>query len=598
MYVEVTLYKSGFTPEDVFIGTSSENRLQSLEALPQLTLPRAPFNPSNPFRLHGNFLTFDRQYDYTKYEYFKQENDTEPVSTRWFFIRNFLYVNDDVSEMIVAEDLIGELYHQLQFTRFLPDRLTYKKSVVGSNFEKEDFGNTFIANRLKSFRKKLTNSDLYIGLIVATVLSSNAYYYENGQNMPCENILFPFLYNENGIEFLKKGVCSNFPIYPNNNIIIRDISDFRAIFNISQNNFSFISSFIMLETSSFISEASLTTGIIGVDYKFEINNAYIENSNLERNYYGQTPSAGAYLVTHQLKQPFIDYFTIPTTKERFTQVAPYTTYSISFNGSKIDIDSAWFNKFLNNSEEEELKIYFGFSFLPPYNYYIFVNDDVQTKSVQKIVATFSNDSNIMDYTDKYTEWLKSNYNSTVTGLKIQQDAQKESFGLSALKNIVMGGAIGGALRGGSTGAIAGTITGAVNSLFDYQNLKINQATERKMLDLKIQDLQSAPDYASFNGSISAFIFCKNDLFIDKNENVFNEFIEAYYQAYGVRSDIPATLPSHERFDYIRGDDYILSTDSPKLPLQTQSQLREYFRAGVRLWYTLEDFKNVTYNEEV
>lgn len=121
----------------------------------------------------------------------------------------------------------------------------------------------------------------------------------------------------------------------------------------------------------------------------------------------------------------------------------------------------------------------------------------------------------------------------------------------------------------------------------------NQAKERELQRLKIQDIKNTPDEVSFNSSIGVYIRTKQYLRFVYYENVFLDQIKEYHKAYGFESmiDISADFQQHTLFDYYRGDDVTLDTTDIFLDEQERQQVEDTFSQGVRVWYDYSKMKD-------
>lgn len=137
MFVDIKLYMTTIDEENLFVGSSQENRELSLNSLRvQTEIIKAPFNPTDPFRLEGNYLEYQRKYNYARFKYYVNNDDTEPSVTRYYFIRDFEYVNDMVCRMVCDEDLVSNIFWQLKFARFYPSMCTYNSNKLTANGRK------------------------------------------------------------------------------------------------------------------------------------------------------------------------------------------------------------------------------------------------------------------------------------------------------------------------------------------------------------------------------------------------------------------------------------------------------------------------------
>lgn len=137
MRVDIKLYQTTIDEENLFVGSSSEDRENSLNSLRvQTEMVGVPYTPARPFRLSGNYLDYQRKYNYVRYKYYVNDTDVTPSVTRYYFIREFVYVNDRECDMVVDEDLVSNIFWDLKFARFIPSKCTYNSKNLTPNGRK------------------------------------------------------------------------------------------------------------------------------------------------------------------------------------------------------------------------------------------------------------------------------------------------------------------------------------------------------------------------------------------------------------------------------------------------------------------------------
>lgn len=207
MFVDIKLYMTTIDEENLFVGSSQENRELSLNSLRvQTEIIKAPFNPTDPFRLEGNYLEYQRKYNYARFKYYVNNDDTEPSVTRYYFIRDFEYVNDMVCRMVCDEDLVSNIFWQLKFARFYPSMCTYnsnKLTAKGRKYKAIDAGQIYEIEEEYNLLKYFQSSGLptlAVGFIVFTSTyqrdeGDGFAYIEGNTTYPLRNYVLPFIYD-------------------------------------------------------------------------------------------------------------------------------------------------------------------------------------------------------------------------------------------------------------------------------------------------------------------------------------------------------------------------------------------------------------------
>lgn len=603
MFVDIKLYMTTIDEENLFVGSSQENRELSLNSLRvQTEIIKAPFNPTDPFRLEGNYLEYQRKYNYARFKYYVNSDDTEPSVTRYYFIRDFEYVNDMVCRMVCDEDLVSNIFWQLKFARFYPSMCTYnsnKLTANGRKYKAIDAGQIYEIEEEYNLLKYFQSSGLptlAVGFIIFTATyqrdeGDGFAYIEGNTTYPLRNYVLPFIYDP-----LTGSVREDFKIFAASGDRVLDVFDLGKFLNQTTAGFDIVSSMIYLNLKN---EINVTVTKYDDYYGARI-------SGIDDNFLRQMTLAdiGNAMVIKKLPDAF----------ETFIENLPIDMYSVPeykklniFNGGNVyEYDTRQIVPFGGVS-----RITYKQSFVPPYRTTLYFNEERIQYTPNNFIS-FNNDTTFMDFSSAYADWYRQNYNSQIMGLKVKQETERENLGVrtaAGLANTVVG--IGATLAGGQISAalnknaaapaLAGVSAAkqatdfATNTISNYLTLNNNQAKERKLQEFQIQDLKNTPSEVSFGSSIVPFIVNKMYMRVVVFKNIFYDEIVKYHKAYGFESmiDISDSFQQHTLFDYYRADDTVLNTDEVFLDEMERSQVEDTFSKGVRVWYDYNNMKNFT-----
>lgn len=603
MFVDIKLYMTTIDEENLFVGSSQENRELSLNSLRvQTEIIKAPFNPTDPFRLEGNYLEYQRKYNYARFKYYVNNDDTEPSVTRYYFIRDFEYVNDMVCRMVCDEDLVSNIFWQLKFARFYPSMCTYnsnKLTANGRKYKAIDAGQIYEIEEEYNLLKYFQSSGLptlAVGFIVFTSTyqrdeGDGSAYIEGNTTYPLRNYVLPFIYDP-----LTGSVREDFKIFAASGDRVLDVFDLGKFLNQTTAGFDIVSSMIYLNLKN---EINVTVTKYDDYYGARI-------SGIDDNFLRQMTLAdiGNAMVIKKLPDAF----------ETFIENLPIDMYSVPeykklniFNGGNIyEYDTRQIVPFGGVS-----RITYKQSFIPPYRTTLYFNEERIQYTPNNFIS-FNNDTTFMDFSSAYADWYRQNYNSQIMGLKVKQETEQSNLNIRTMAGLAGTGiGIATTLAGGQVSALlnknaaAPALSGlkavnqavdfAANTASNYLTLNNNQAKERKLQEFQIQDLKNTPSEVSFGSSIVPFIVNKMYMRVVVFKNIFYDEIVKYHKAYGFESmiDISDSFQQHTIFDYYRADDTVLNTDEVFLDEMERSQVEDTFSKGVRVWYDYNNMKNFT-----
>lgn len=603
MFVDIKLYMTTIDEENLFVGSSQENRELSLNSLRvQTEIIKAPFNPTDPFRLEGNYLEYQRKYNYARFKYYVNNDDTEPSVTRYYFIRDFEYVNDMVCRMVCDEDLVSNIFWQLKFARFYPSMCTYNSNKLtskGRKYKAIDAGQIYEIEEEYNLLKYFQSSGLptlAVGFIVFTSTyqrdeGDGFAYIEGNTTYPLRNYVLPFIYDP-----LTGRVREDFKIFAASGDRVLDVFDLGKFLNQTTAGFDIVSSMIYLNLKN---EINVTVTKYNDYYGARI-------SGIDDNFLRQMTLAdiGNAMVIKKLPDAF----------ETFIENLPIDMYSVPeykklniFNGGNIyEYDTRQIVPFGGVS-----RITYKQSFIPPYRTTLYFNEERIQYTPNNFIS-FNNDTTFMDFSSAYADWYRQNYNSQIMGLKVKQETEQSNLNIRTMAGLAGTGiGIATTLAGGQVSALlnknaaAPALSGlkavnqavdfAANTASNYLTLNNNQAKERKLQEFQIQDLKNTPSEVSFGSSIVPFIVNKMYMRVVVFKNIFYDEIVKYHKAYGFESmiDISDSFQQHTIFDYYRADDTVLNTDEVFLDEMERSQVEDTFSKGVRVWYDYNNMKNFT-----
>lgn len=529
-------------------------------------------------------------------------DDTEPSVTRYYFIRDFEYVNDMVCRMVCDEDLVSNIFWQLKFARFYPSMCTYnsnKLTANGRKYKAIDAGQIYEIEEEYNLLKYFQSSGLptlAVGFIIFTATyqrdeGDGFAYIEGNTTYPLRNYVLPFIYDP-----LTGSVREDFKIFAVSGDRVLDVFDLGKFLNQTTAGFDIVSSMIYMNLKN---EINITVTKYEDYYGAKISG--IDDNFLRQMTLGDLGNA---MVIKKLPDAF----------ETFIENLPVDMYSVPeyrklniFNGGNVyEYDTRQIVPFGGVS-----RITYKQSFIPPYRTTLYFNEERIQYTPNNFIS-FNNDTTFMDFSSAYADWYRQNYNSQIMGLKVKQETERENLGVrtaAGLANTVVG--IGATLAGGqisaalNKNAAAPALAGvnaakqatdfATNTISNYLTLNNNQAKERKLQEFQIQDLKNTPSEVSFGSSIVPFIVNKMYMRVVVFKNIFYDEIVKYHKAYGFESmiDISDSFQQHTLFDYYRADDTVLNTDEVFLDEMERSQVEDTFSKGVRVWYDYNNMKNFT-----
>lgn len=603
MFVDIKLYMTTIDEENLFVGSSQENRELSLNSLRvQTEIIKAPFNPTDPFRLEGNYLEYQRKYNYARFKYYVNNDDTEPSVTRYYFIRDFEYVNDMVCRMVCDEDLVSNIFWQLKFARFYPSMCTYNSNKLtskGRKYKAIDAGQIYEIEEEYNLLKYFQSSGLptlAVGFIIFTATyqrdeGDGFAYIEGNTTYPLRNYVLPFIYDP-----LTGSVRKDFKIFTASGDRVLDVFDLGKFLNQTTAGFDIVSSMIYMNLKN---EINITVTKYEDYYGVKISG--IDDNFLRQMTLGDLGNA---MVIKKLPDAF----------ETFIENLPVDMYSVPeyrklniFNGGNVyEYDTRQIVPFGGVS-----RITYKQSFIPPYRTTLYFNEERIQYTPNNFIS-FNNDTTFMDFSSAYADWYRQNYNSQIMGLKVKQETEQSNLNIRTMAGLAGTGiGIATTLAGGQVSALlnknaaAPALSGlkavnqavdfAANTASNYLTLNNNQAKERKLQEFQIQDLKNTPSEVSFGSSIVPFIVNKMYMRVVVFKNIFYDEIVKYHKAYGFESmiDISDSFQQHTLFDYYRADDTVLNTDEVFLDEMERSQVEDTFSKGVRVWYDYNNMKNFT-----
>lgn len=622
MYVKIELYKTNFDEENVFVGTTSQtvdNVLDGFTADEKLVIPLSPFNLKYPFRLAIPYFNVARKYNYARYRFYNTQDETAtPADTRYYFVEDFIPIDDQSTELRVREDILARVFYDLQYQSFLPDRLTYKKGIYSKVFNVEEYqssryrcissfahtGGLFNMTACKD--TGFANSDIILGAIIITAVTNNPttnYTIEGGVKYPVLTLMLPFAFAISA----SKDYDTNFELVANRKFFVGvvqvgSIDEYISLAQYTTDGFKIISTDINFNLGGYFRTVFATDKYSIFDDASGISSDVIELGRkkymriLQNNTQGTVPlqilppgenaiSVKGILTEYGKKELFAN-------NGQLLQM-PFIKFELRTNGKVKVINPLYIS--------DDFEFYYTQSFLPPYSKGIVYSPNIYDNTVGFDAST---QFGFFSYDDTYAEFLRANYNSQITGLKVSQESERGAAVVRGVANILKAGVSGvtgvsagaqysatgvavGAIRG-----IGGVINAGIETAASAGELAINQAKEQKLLDLKLADIQNLPDTVNISNALAIIwserLFMVFGIFQNETIDTFIEDIKRYGVSAPVRS---TTMKNHAVFDYVRCTDITFTQKSITLSEVERSAVEKYFRDGVRLWYDYSHYKD-------
>ena len=552
----------------------------------------ASFNLEYPFRIGKNFFDVDRKYNYAKYEYFI---NGEKVNTRFYFVRGFKYVNDNVTDMIVQNDIFGEKFYDIEIEHFLPKRFTFKENQIQNRiYQPQNINQTFeLKNNLNLLKKiNVRNKEYSVGFIVVSATNGENGTVEGTLKYDIDTYLMPFFVD---LE-LNHPVSLIFNTYlrvDGEDKRIDDIVSYKKFSRIDE-GFNFVSNFILTEWFNWFDIEINDNNIIFIP-SFEISASFkyfpIPNDTNLNVIHLRQVDTNANKITLDLN----NYSNIV---DNIYCIKEYKKISINCDGEYLELDPT----IINNNSTIAIKQ----SIIPPYNLSVYFETDFISKKYLKI----QRNNQILHIDDGYTEWLKQNKNAQITGLKVQQFYDRNimyntltgnaiktgvnsiaSFATGVSKMAITGNI--GSTVGDFSKAMASPINNAVDAITSVSNFDENVAKQNALLDLKIMDMQNSVDKVSVGDNLGEYI--QDELFfnikffdvIQINSIIKNHKMFGFTYCKDINN-----IKNHTLFDYSQGVDLVFKFKNDFSPNESERvTISKYFENGVRYWYDINNYKN-------
>lgn len=623
MYVEISLFKTTFDEENIFVGNNKNDMETVLNSFPsdkRKDLPRSPFNLKYPFRIAVNYFEVSRKYNYARYKFFNTQVETTPVEIRYYFIRDYLSIDDTSCEIVVREDILAKIFYDLQYPEILPDRYTYKWGDIDYlNFDISDFKSTrfeYLYSKYFNLQKvplyttatvaenKAATQFEYLGLIIVSITTNNlSDTIISNTSYPILTILLPFEFTEN--EYFNIGI-NNFGVIDNNNITtsIVGIGNLKDLFKQYENGFKVISTNISFNIGGYFDlERVSDKGQLNFKSNnnieleaYELNGLkFMRLRSIKNNTGGTVP-----LQYQESKDNIIKYYNfgsyLDDEEEQFRQ-SPFYNITIEQNNEENIINPLYYKAF--NS------VQFYKSFIPPYTCAIIftapqsISPYNNNRYDDKVAIIINDDIAFINYTDAYTEFLRNNYNSLIIGQEVRHSYEWGQYGIKQSADLLKNTAniTANFLSGRASGkaqAATSIAKSIINPVEDAALLGLNQAKENALLNLILEDKKNAANSVNIVASLSELYNEKTFIKINITKNIALNTYKENIKRYGVKAPYRIkNIKAHENFDYIRITDIIFNNDSIALSENERQAVEKYFNDGVRLWYDYEAYKDFT-----
>lgn len=468
MYARITLLKTQIDEENIFVGTGLNDMYYKLRALTDKKEYIGSFNPNDPFRIGLNYFLLDRKFNYAIFEladtleaFENRDIKGNEDLTRFYFIRGFEFVNDNVTRLIVKEDILAKQFYPIknQTVKCIPSRFTYPDTVLNKrNFQAVAGSGLFnVSEEVLNKRNiyvpidqeyapdSIKGKNVCIGAIVVTYLDAAntteeggeinlSFYTENNTNYPFKTAVIPFCYNAITNEIIS--VPFRIGGYNANNIDgvpdkIISIDEAILFFKQTTAGFSVISSLFVDNIESlgfslyYYKSVSVSPCVMLIANQNVVNYGRVrfdvDDETTGTNWflsiinYSLTNASDGNVNNVFKKEFLLDY-------DLKNIVSPYLKITFELCGQKIEIDP----RMLNPADDKITFTMFQ-SLVPAYAVtvdFLYDSDEVTRLNYSnRGCFKLENSNSFMSFLDSYTEFIRTNYNAKITGLSVQQSNQ-------------------------------------------------------------------------------------------------------------------------------------------------------------------------------
>lgn len=622
----IDLYSLALTPNDTMYFDSVNAQTQWFNERQHLTIDNVSFNGARAFQLGNNYLDIIFNYNYVRYQ----------LNGRYIyaFIENVDYTNDNCCSLQVSIDLNQTFLQELQ--------TALVTSNIGNTTEKNSYFETYkpydnkmSVNGYESYHLGcLTDyqieNEMILGFILLNVepnfpISATSPTYkippitDNGYKMPCSVIAFPIGYNLRSHKLMD---ISTYPYSVNNGDINTGANGILG----SEYLFDFLSSYgsylvdkcigITFETIGYIELLRTSQGLRYLNTNSTATTIYEKvNDPNTHTIIGNILTIQSNGLNYHKTYNLSNYLqNIPLALYR----QPYVYLRIGNDTEYIELNLLdFFNNNPIGTEPIILDIQYYTSCIYPFTTNLVFKLNNNTIRDRNAMFNLIPSDPIPYRISAWENYYAQNKASVNDGLATQQSYERKQQMISTAGNIVTGvtdiatglipytkagnfykyaNAKGNrisdkqAINAGGSGV--GLMVGAIT---DWSNSELEREKERKLLDIKWNDIKSSPsEFANMNSSLTAKYnsgpqCIEIDLYIATN---INDIIK-YHKQYGYKVNRMETLTwdsikKHNVFDFISFNTITLKSTLPQF---YTAQIEQHYEQGVRFWYDYDNFMN-------
>lgn len=607
MKVKITLYPTTFDKDNIFVGSQSltrENEIDTFYADTKLELPLSAYNAERPFRIQGNFLLYDRKYNYAKYQLYDNTNADTPLDTRYYFILRYDYVNDNVTDLIVVEDIIGSHFWDIKLSRCLPQNYTYKDEVVNFKkynpingyklFDYNDIDINFLKNDIP-YNGKYYSIAFLVANYEKIIDSENITYYhsENDQTYPITTILYPIMFDENGnAVFLSDDtsyLVKNYGETEYKNVI----SGFRGLVSQPQNKKPY-AFFFWADITKYVGDVIISDGV--VPGTINVNISFSSDLSIKVFTDAEAGAINYLTISKNNTCPLYNEIYFPIIDRKLC-IEEYAKVKLMFDEEEYEIPLKTLPVYDNS-----FYIEYHQSLIPPFNKTI-IFKPYSSKEIIRYTKrnwiSFTPKSNFVNFDDSFAEWFRNNYNSAITGVKNTQRQAVVDIVKQGVKTFfdIPSRIFSGFASNGFMGAAAGAVSATSDALANTTNTALQSITNVtkavSSFKAKMQDAENATDNITFDGTLAFAIFNKKYLRVIRAVNANIKAIRSYHKCYGFDCGVlfeTEDIQSHTVFDYLQATDITFKNEI-SFNEEDMISIETAINNGIRIWYSLENYKN-------
>lgn len=469
MYVRITLLKTQIDEENIFVGASLYDMYNKLRALTDKKEYIGSFNPNDPFRIGLNYFLLDRKFNYAIFEFsdtLEAFENRDIVGneglTRFYFIRGFEFVNDEVTRLIVKEDIISRYFYPINkgLKKCIPSKFTYDINILNKkNYSAVTNSALFNLETEISFKRPITvpsegenipdeikGKTIGFGAYVITYIDNSpaieesgeintSFYTENGVNYPFKNAVIPFCYNVITNEIIEiPFFVGGYSVDQVSARKIISMEEAVLFFKQTTGGFSVVSSVAIdnMETLGFspyyYKMPLFNTKCVVFIANDEIVNYSVsllktEEEEEKRLYFLGIINFSTRKANGELNDIFKKEIVLSDEIPSILAVSPYIKLTVELCGQKIEIDP----RILKIANDRKITFSMFQSLVPSYILtvdFLYDSDDITRLNYSnRGCFKLENSNSFMSFLDTYTEWVRTNYNAKITGLSVQQSNQ-------------------------------------------------------------------------------------------------------------------------------------------------------------------------------